>query len=519
MGEMPYETVKKPKEPFKIVDKVVDNNVIEERVVENIEKNNNPVSIPTQRTYSQEEVDNIVMQRTPVPRTYSQAEVDNLLAERKGSRNSHGGKSDGRSDEDDDGEFGVSSKLLKQLQSTVGVFNALKDFASNPLTRSIETKIGERAAGIVDQAFGAPQHSGGKRDLVDTVLNSQMAFGFGQGLGARAPEFVETLGKTFGKERIDKFADNMLGQYESRSRAGGGSGSGGVGGGVGGGGVGGVGSGVGAGSGGNNEKSNSELLLSLDPNNPEHVAAYAESQGGIRPQVARKMMMIHQDELIEQMRLQGLDVSGFERGRSATEGVGSVVNNESEQLLRIRQENQEMARIKQQLDMQLEQIIREKEGKVVSFKDVKSNEEIVEEVAEIPDRWSKDDLNNTELESVIKAENTRLPKIQENKVDKTEIVNKTNKTEIVDMADTFDEIVGNINEVEKEEMVKVEKETEKEVVEMSEVHKKAPASIIDETDETTKKTVKEVKVKYPKGTQGWLKEQKEKKIAMQKEGL
>ena len=37
-----------------------------------------------------------------------------------------------------------------------------------------------------------------------------------------------------------------------------------------------------------------EYLLSLDPNNPGHIVAYAESQGGITIETARKMLKIHQ---------------------------------------------------------------------------------------------------------------------------------------------------------------------------------------------------------------------------------
>lgn len=40
-----------------------------------------------------------------------------------------------------------------------------------------------------------------------------------------------------------------------------------------------------------------KYLLSLDPNNPGHVIAYAEAQGGITIETARKMLKIHQEDI------------------------------------------------------------------------------------------------------------------------------------------------------------------------------------------------------------------------------
>lgn len=53
-----------------------------------------------------------------------------------------------------------------------------------------------------------------------------------------------------------------------------------------------------------NKQTEKELLLSLNPNNPEHVRAYAESQGRIAVDTARKMLMMHQDEFVKQMKSQ-----------------------------------------------------------------------------------------------------------------------------------------------------------------------------------------------------------------------
>jgi hypothetical protein len=227
-----------------------------------------------------------------------------------------------RDEEDEEDDLvGFSPKLIKQLQTTVGVFNTLKDFSSNPMQKAIEDRIGGLAAGIIENAFTSPRGPPPKRDIVDTILNSQMAFGLGQGLGSRAPELVETLSKSFGKEKAENMIEGMIGKYG------------------GGGGGGGRGEGQRRIESGDRDKeensepsrqspippksedqSNIELLLSLDPNNPEHVAAYAESQGGISIDVARKMLMIHQDDIIKRMKSQGADTTIIESQRGSRIG-------------------------------------------------------------------------------------------------------------------------------------------------------------------------------------------------------
>ncbi len=220
-------------------------------------------------------------------------------------------------DEEEEDLVGFSPKLVKQLQTTVGVFNTLKDFASNPMQKAIEDRIGGLAAGIIENAFTSPRGPPPKRDMVDTILNSQMAFGLGQGLGSRAPELVESLSKSFGREKAETMIEGMIGKYTG-----------------------------GGGQRGaehvesdrvpgprqsrqspelpkSEDQSNIELLLSLDPNNPEHVTAYAESQGGVSIDVARKMLMIHQDDIIKRMKSQGTDTAILETQRGSRIGHGN----------------------------------------------------------------------------------------------------------------------------------------------------------------------------------------------------
>jgi hypothetical protein len=83
-------------------------------------------------------VGNVDNTETVVPRTYSQEEIDSILQKREQSAQSGGsgsGSGSGSSGSGDDGgevSIGINANLLKQLQNTVGVFNALKEFASNP---------------------------------------------------------------------------------------------------------------------------------------------------------------------------------------------------------------------------------------------------------------------------------------------------------------------------------------------------------------------------------------------------
>lgn len=355
------------------------------------------------------------------PRVYTQEEVDSILERRQ--------QREERKSNDDEGEgvvVGIDPKLLKQLQSTVSVFNTLKEFASSPLQKAIETEVGSMAVGAIKQSFGRPAPQGNK-DLFDMILNSQLAFGFGQGLGARGPEFVESMGRTLGKEKTDKFIDGMLEQYGKKGGSGGGGSTGGS-----------WSRSPGTtspseaakaaadsspDSGANTER---DSLLRLDPNNSEHVAAYAESQGNIRVEVARKMLMIHQDEFIEQMRLQGLDVSGFGQKKNTKS------REEEEEIMRLKQEQQEMLILKQKIDQQLQQ--QENQEKVVSYKDIQKQGKInkvptidhsniigysatinsnklsadsqmlSEDIVQIPDQWDQNDLSEAELESIRKAE-------------------------------------------------------------------------------------------------------------------
>lgn len=185
--------------------------------------------------------------------------------------------------EDGDGSnlIGLDGKFVKQLQNTVGVFNALKDFSSSPLQKVVEEKVGQFAAGMVENAFSGPRSSE-KKSLIETILNSQFAYGLGASIGNKSPELIEAMSRNLGREQTQHIIDNVITKgTQGQGQVSGGKGS---------------------------QQDNVELLLSLDANNPEHIAAYSDSQGGLPPDVARKMLMIHQDAIIKKFGDQGANV-------------------------------------------------------------------------------------------------------------------------------------------------------------------------------------------------------------------
>lgn len=212
-------------------------------------------------------------------------------------------KKNSESESGNESFMGLDPKLQKQLEGTVSLFNTLKEFSSNPLQKAIETKVGELAAGVVENAFGRPQQKprGMIAEFFSPILDSQFGASLGANLGQRGPEMVEAMGRTFGKEKAANIIDGILGTNKAKQ----------LGGQLGGGET----------TGGSIERipgvpspgvvsqqtkpqTEKELLLTLSPENPEHVAAYADSQGGLPPDVARKMLMIHQDAFIKQMGVQ-----------------------------------------------------------------------------------------------------------------------------------------------------------------------------------------------------------------------
>lgn len=133
-----------------------------------------------------------------------------------------------------------------------------------------------------------------KKNWYDEILSS-----FAHGLGARGPELVDTLTRNFGSDWVKQTAQGLLNPGAVISNNGGYGGQGEQGriqGQVQEGGVGGV--------GGKSDLNQDAVdqIMALDPNNPTHVSAYAEIQGNIDINDARKMLMIHQDIFMNKMK-------------------------------------------------------------------------------------------------------------------------------------------------------------------------------------------------------------------------
>jgi hypothetical protein len=208
----------------------------------------------------------------------TRGEVDAIVAERleKSFANR-------KQDVSEESSFGLGSKTIKELKEVAGVFAALKEISSNPLQTIIEQKVGTMAAGVVERSFNIPQ-TPQNQDWIDRILNSQTGAGFGAALGQRGPELADKLISTFGKEKIEHWGDNITGGRRGKQGTGG---------------IGDIGS-IDSGNNEDNKQAEIALIMRLDPNNPEHITAYAASQGNISLDVARKMLMIHQDDFIKQ---------------------------------------------------------------------------------------------------------------------------------------------------------------------------------------------------------------------------
>lgn len=206
----------------------------------------------------------------------------------------------------------LSSKTLREIKMFGEAWSTLRDALSDPITKKVQEKAGGIVAEVVDNAFQAPVPR--EKNFVDTILNSQFAFGLGKGIGERTPELVETMGRTFGAQKTEQLIDNIMGRYNPGTGGSGGSGGSGLSSSV---------SGMGANpnpkTGGGNvsreavdkqiqSQKDIEIILSLDYNNPEHVSAYADFMGGLPVDAARTQLMMHQDGLIKQLESKGMVV-------------------------------------------------------------------------------------------------------------------------------------------------------------------------------------------------------------------
>lgn len=104
------------------------------------------------------------------------------------------------------------------VSDNISIFNTLKDFSSNHPQKEIDAKIEELATNVIENAFSRSRGPYPKRDIIETLLNSQFSFGLGSSLGQRGPESIESMEKTFGREKAGEMIDNITSQYEKEHR-------------------------------------------------------------------------------------------------------------------------------------------------------------------------------------------------------------------------------------------------------------------------------------------------------------
>ncbi len=104
------------------------------------------------------------------------------------------------------------------VSDNISIFNTLKDFSSNHPQKEIDAKIEELVTNVIESASSRPRGHYPKRDIIETILNSQFSFGLGSNLGQRGPELIESMEKTFGREKTGEMIDNITSQYEKEDR-------------------------------------------------------------------------------------------------------------------------------------------------------------------------------------------------------------------------------------------------------------------------------------------------------------
>lgn len=99
------------------------------------------------------------------------------------------------------------------VSDTISIFNTLKEFSSNRPQKEIDAKAEELVANVIESAFSRPSGPHSKRDIIETILDSQFTFGLGSGLGQRVPELIESMGRAFGREKTGEMIDSIASQY------------------------------------------------------------------------------------------------------------------------------------------------------------------------------------------------------------------------------------------------------------------------------------------------------------------
>lgn len=224
----------------------------------------------------------------------SLSSVNRRLDEMSGARDETGGIVDPNL------SIAFNNKVQTSLVSKF-LNNALESAMNpqdDPVTATVKQVVGNLSGKIAENILSnISGGTGQKQSFSEKVILTIAA-----GVGPRMPELLETGVRLLGSDTIKQITQGFLGQNVGSP--------------------GGVPPGGNVGPGGPNVQRDggngvqgqrssqdaAQQILALDPNNPEHVAAYADNVlGGVPTTKARSMLMQHQDMFIEQMTKQGMN--------------------------------------------------------------------------------------------------------------------------------------------------------------------------------------------------------------------
>ena len=418
-------------------------------------------------------------------------------------------------DDDDEIDF-FASKTNKSIKNMVSSVATLKRAFEQPPSQIEQAMYQAFTQKTIDSLSG---NSEKKKNWYDEILSS-----LAHGIGARSPELIDTLTRNFGSEWVKQTATGLLNPGAVINSGG----PGGPGGGYGGqGGQGGQGQNN-MRAGGNNSNLNQDAvdqIMALDPNNSEHIAAYAEIQGNIDINDARKMLQIHQDIFMNKMKRNATQTGDVNNPRdirvNSSVPSNAPVNSDVPPVWA-----QAMMGKILELENKVNQVFADAGvGNVdsSSIGKVQTAEEFQKELEEElrrdkqksgignVNKWEDDPSTAVGMvshERRLEEEQMRKKPLHDASADmiRREVVIQKEKLEVVTTVENFEDS-------EKEEMViipedintdvnKIEEEVGKEEVNSDSVE--STNIILVPENET-----KEVKSKFQKGSQGWLKEQKE----------
>lgn len=177
------------------------------------------------------------------------------------------------------GDIILNSKTQNSLVTTLlkrTLDNALNP-PQDPIRNAFEQGISQLATDFVTQKLGGGGNvaRSAKSNFINDILNSQMAYGLGQGIGSRVPETIETLRRVIGQEKTQQLADSIIQQTGSQEK---------------------IQSQPQPDSGRSDIEKQKDMIRALDPNNSEHISQYATAMA-ISSKLAKDFLIAHQGDI------------------------------------------------------------------------------------------------------------------------------------------------------------------------------------------------------------------------------